>query len=288
MRICPFSNPDAERPMSDTGDQPGPSPARLFENFFGPSIFAPWTEVLLERAEPQPGDRILDLACATGIVGRRVAPVAGEEGDVVGVDLSPDMLDVARELASDEGVTIDWRCCDAADLDLPDDAFDLVLCQQGLQFFDDPAGAMSEARRVLDDGGRMVLSVWQPLDRHPVYRALLEAEARYLGADVEDVATPFVFGDEERVRSTLVTAGFGSVQVEEDTLDVGFHDPETFVTLTVMAGAAVLPDMAIDDPGEREALIGAIRRDAEDVLERHRNGEWLTFPMPNYMATACA
>lgn len=274
--------------MSDTAEERGPSPARLFESFFGPSIFVPWTEVLLERADPKPGERILDLACATGIVGRRVASVAGEEGDVVGVDLSPEMLEVARERASDEGVTIDWRCCDAADLDLPDDAFDLVLCQQGLQFFDDPAGAMSEVGRVLDDGGRMVLSVWQPLDRHPVYRALLEAEARHLGADVEDVATPFVFGDEERVRSTLVTAGFGSVQVEGHTLDVAFHDPETFVALTVMAGAAVLPEMAIDDPDEQEALIGAIRRDTEDVLERHRNGESLSFPMPNYLVTAYA
>lgn len=269
-------------------DDRGPSPARLFESFFGPSIFVPWTELLLDRADPKPGERILDLACATGIVARHAAPLAGEEGDVVGVDLNPEMLDVARERASGEGVSIDWRLGDAAELDLPDDAFDLVLCQQGLQFFDDPEGALSEARRVLDDGGRMVLSVWQPLERHPVYRALLEAEARHLGANIDDVATPFAFGDDERTRSMLDQAGFEEVEVEEHTMDVVFNDPETFVALTVMAGAAVLPDMAVDDPAERDALIGAIRRESEDVLERHRNGDSLKFPMPNYMATAYA
>lgn len=274
--------------MSDTGGPDAPSPARLFESFFGPSIFVPWTEALLEHAAPQPEERILDLACATGIVARRVASAPEQDGDIVGVDLNPEMLEVARERAAVEDVRIDWRCCDAADLDLPDKAFDLVLCQQGLQFFDDPLGAMSETRRVLDDDGRMVLTVWQPLERHPVYRAVFEAEARHLGTDVEDVATPFVFGDDERLRSVLLAAGFGSVEVDERTLDVRFDEPETFVTLTTLAGAAVLPDLATDDPEEREALIEAIRRDTEDVIEEHRAGESLIFPMPNYVATAHA
>jgi ubiquinone/menaquinone biosynthesis C-methylase UbiE len=287
MRICPLPNLDPEPSMNDS-DERGPSPAQLFESFFGPSIFAPWTEILLERAAPQPRERILDLACATGIVGRRVAPLVGEQADVVGVDLSPEMLGVARERAEAEGVRIEWRRCDAADLDLPDDSFDLVLCQQGLQFFGDPAGALSEIRRVLDEGGRTVQSVWQPLERHPVYRALFEAEARHLGTPVDDLATPFVFGDDDRLRSMLTEAGFEGVDVEEHTIDVVFRDPETFVTLTIMAGAAVLPDQGIDDPDAREALIEAVRRHAEEVLERHRDGDSLTFPMPNYIATAFA
>lgn len=274
--------------MTDAPAERKPSPAELFERFFGPSIFVPSTEVLLQHARPSRGERALDLACATGIVARRIAPAVGDEGDVVGVDINPEMLAVAREEAASEGVTVEWRQNDAAELDMPDDAFDLVVCQQGLQFFSEPARALREVRRVLDDGGRLVLNVWQPLERHPVYRALMEAEARHLGADLTEVATPFVFGDEVRLRTLLEEAGFDRVDVAEDTLDVTFGDPETFVALTVMAASAVMPDVAHDDPDQRAELIQAIARDSEDVLQRHRRGNSLSFPMPNYIATAHA
>ncbi|MDX1646802.1 MAG: methyltransferase domain-containing protein [Longimicrobiales bacterium] len=273
--------------MSDDHDRE-PSPAELFHRFFGPSIFIPWTRVLLDHADPRPGERVLDLACGTGIVARRVARFVGPEGEVAALDIDPDMLEVARSREDPVGASVEWTRGDAADLDFPDDSFDLVLCQQGLQFFEEPVPALSEARRVLRAGGRMVLNVWQPLERHPVYRALLEAEARYLESDLQDVATPFVFGDEERVRGVLSEAGFERVNVAEETLDVVFTDPETFVSLTVMAGAAVVPEVAMDDPEERDSLIEAIRRDGEDVLERYREGDALVFPMPNYVATAHA
>ena len=274
--------------MMDSDDDRAPSPAHLFETFFGPSLFRPWTEVLLERADPDPDDRILDLACATGIVARRVAQRIGDDGEVVGLDLSPDMLTVARERAEAEGVDVTWRQGDAADLDLPDDRFDLILCQQGVQFFDDPSAALEEAARVLDDGGRLVGNVWQPLDRHPVYRPLLEAEARQLDADLHDVARPFVFGDDQHLRELLVGAGFRAVEVFEETRDVVFDDPDTFVDLTLMAGVAVVPELAPEDPDARDALIAAIKEDCADVLAAHTEADTLRFPTPNYVFTAIA
>lgn len=275
-------------------DDAAPSPAQLFEEFFGPSIFEPWTRVLLDYADPQPGERVLDLACATGIVARRVAPrvggddVDGADARVVGVDLSPGMLDVARERAASEGVAIEWREGDAAELDLPDDAFDLVLCQQGLQFFDDPVGALREAERVLDDGGRIALNVWRPLPHHPLYEALLEAEARHLDEPIEDVATPFLFGDEHRLRDVLRDAGFDRIEVDRRTLEVEFDQPERFVTLTVLAAAAVLPELALDDPEQRDALIDAISRDSADVIRQYQDGGRLRFPTPNLIGVAYA
>lgn len=274
--------------MNDTTVEQQPSPAQLFEQFFGPSLFVPWTRVLLGHADPKPGERVLDLACATGIVAREVAPVVGEEGDVVGVDLNPEMLAVAQQKAAEEGVRIEWRLSDAADLDLPDGVFDLALCQQGLQFFEEPEAALRETVRVLDDGGRLALNVWQPLTGHPVYRALLEAEACHLDADLADVARPFMFGDETRLRALLDAAGFERIDVTERTLDVDFGDPDTFVALTVMAGAAVVPELAPDDEAERDALVEAVREDTAEVLERHRHGDALRFPTPNYVATAHA
>lgn len=269
-------------------DERSPSPAELFEAFFGPSLFIPWTEVLLAYANPRSGERVLDVACATGIVARQVAPRVGADGAVIGLDISPEMLTVARERSDAEGVRVEWRQGDAAELDFPDDAFDLVLCQQGLQFFDDPGGALEEARRVLVDGGRMALNVWQPLERHPVYSALLETEARELGAPIEEVGRPFLFGDDARLRSLLGDAGFRDIDVVERTLEVEFDDPETFVALTVQAGAAVVPELAPDDPEAREDLVEVITSDNEDVLRAHRVGDRLRFPTPNYIAVARA
>lgn len=269
-------------------DERSPSPAELFEEFFGRSLFIPWTEVLLEYADPRPGERVLDVACATGIVARQVAPRVGGDGEVVGVDISPEMLAVARERALAEGVSVQWCEGDAGALDFDDDAFDLVLCQQGLQFFDDPGRALEEARRVLVDGGRIALNVWQPLERHPVYSALLETEARELGARIEEVGRPFLFGDDVRLRSLLGDTGFRDVDVVERTLEVEFDDPETFVALTVQAGAAVVPELAPDDPEERDDLVEVIAADNADVLRAHQVGDRLRFPTPNYIAVARA
>lgn len=269
-------------------DEPEPGPAELFEQFFGPSIFTPWSRVLLDHAEPEVGEHVLDLGCATGIVARRTAPRVGDEGRVVGLDIDPDMLRVAEERAAAEGITVEWHEGDAADLDFADDTFDLVLCQQGLQFFTDPAAALREAARVLVDGGRIALNVWQPLENHPVYSALLEAEARHLDEELEDVATPFTFGGAECLEELLREAGFEGTEIIERTLVAEFPEPDTFVALTVMAGAAVVPEVALDDPDERAALIEAVGRDSADVLERYRDGERLSFPMPNQIGIAYA
>ena len=85
------------------------SPAWMFERYFGPAIFVPWTQVLLAYAAPRPGERVLDLACATGIVARHVAPIVGATGKVVALDINPDMLAVGRALPAPDGAKIEWR-----------------------------------------------------------------------------------------------------------------------------------------------------------------------------------
>lgn len=263
-----------------------PTPAEMYERFFGPAIFVPWAKVLLEHAAPEPGERVLDLACGTGIVARHVAPHLGSEGEVIAVDISPDMLAVARSLPQPEGAKVDWRQGDARELPLPDDSVALVLCQQGLQFVPDRPAAVREMRRVLADGGRAVVSVWQGLDRHPVYRALLEAEARYLDAPIAEVAAPFMLGDEGELRALFADAGFERVEIIPKSLDVRFPTPERFVQLTLLAAAAVMPDFAQEDDAARAALVDAVGREVEEVLARHREGDHLVFPMPTHIVVA--
>jgi SAM-dependent methyltransferase len=120
----------------------GGSAAEIYKRHMVPAIFGPWAEDLVACAAPQPGERVLDVACGTGVVARLVAQRVGPAGQVVGLDLNPGMLTVARALPPSQGAMIAWREGNASAIPLADAAFDLVLCQQGLQFFPDRPAAL--------------------------------------------------------------------------------------------------------------------------------------------------
>ena len=129
--------------------------AELYEAAFVPSFFAQWAPVLCELAGVEAGDRVLDVACGTGIVARTAAERTGPAGRVVGLDLNEAMLDVARRVGPD----LDWRQGDAASLPFPDRGFDVVLCQMALMFFPDRLAAVGEMARVVTGGGTVGLLV---------------------------------------------------------------------------------------------------------------------------------
>lgn len=265
-----------------------PTPAQMYDRFFGPALFRPWAAVLLAEADLRPGERVLDLACGTGIVTREVAPAVGPEGRVVGIDASADMLDVARRQPIPQGAAVEWRQGDAASLDLPDGAVDVVLCQQGLQFFTDRAAAAREMRRVVADDGRVVLSVWQGIEHHPLLAASTAAVAHHLDAPPAALDTPFSCGDAEELRRLLTDAGFPRVDVAARSMDCHFPSAETFVTMTTVAAAAVLPAYAevVADPDGRDALVRVSTEASREVMDRYRDGDGLTFPWHAHLAVA--
>ncbi len=148
------------------------NPAEGYESYMVPTLFGPCARILIQAADPKPGEHVLDVGCGTGIVAREVASRLGAPGAVTAVDLSANMLDVARAAAAREDLTIEWREGNAEQLPFPDGAFDLVLCQFALMFVTDKAAALSEMRRGVTESGRVLISVWQGLDRHPFYQTL--------------------------------------------------------------------------------------------------------------------
>ena len=272
------------------GQQQTLTPAEAYEQYFGPAIFRPLAEVLVEQAAPCAGERVLDLACGTGIVARRVAPIIGRAGRVVGVDLNPGMIDVARAQPAPDGPPIEWRQGDAVALDLPDGTFDLVLCQQGLQFVPDRPAAVREARRVLVDGGRLVVAAWHGLEQHPLYAALTEAELPHLtalGAAVTraELVAPFSFGDADELGALLTEAGFAEVEVVSRSIEARFATPDRFVERMEFAYAAVIPQFA-EDPAAFASYLDAINRETSAIVERYRDGDWLVVPMHTNLAVA--
>jgi ubiquinone/menaquinone biosynthesis C-methylase UbiE len=116
--------------------------AASYESYMVPSLFAPWATYLVQRANPRLGERVLDIACGTGIVARNVAPRVGLQGIVIGLDANPDMIDMARTAAEQEHITIEWHTTPAEQLPFPGEHVDLILCQFGLMLFTDKHAAL--------------------------------------------------------------------------------------------------------------------------------------------------
>ena len=153
--------PSGPSKFFDPSDPQVAKMASVYEGRMVPALFRPWAEELVDRVDPQPGMRVLDVACGTGAVTRVVAPRVQPGGDVVGFDFSPAMLEIARSLGV-EGAA--WHEGDATSLPFSDGEFDRVLCQQGMQFMPDKPAAAAEMQRVLRPGGRLALSCWKGED----------------------------------------------------------------------------------------------------------------------------
>lgn len=204
---------------------------------------------------------------------------------MVGLDLRPGMIAVASSLPS--GAQIEWVEGDALAVPFREASFDVVLCQQGLQFFSDRDAAIREMRRVLVPGGRLGIAVWQGLERHRFMRELCEIEARNLapvGLSFEDVAAPFLFGDGEQIRALVAGAGFDDVQVESRSFEARFRAVD-FVADLEFAYSVMVPEF-VDDPAAFAAFVAAVSRDAEGLLARHRRGAEIVVPMHVNLVTA--
>ena len=186
-----------------------------YERFIVPTWMGEWARDLVRFANIGPNQRVLDIACGTGVVAREVRRMLGPEGKVIGVDRDDSMLRTAARFAEREGLdTISWRSGDASHLPVGTAGCDVVLCQQGLQFFPDRLGALQEMARVLRPQGRLVLSVWRALECCPVLASLADVIERQFGANAAAVFhTSCSLTDREEVRGLLKEAGFHSIHI---------------------------------------------------------------------------
>ena len=223
-------------------------------------IFDPWVDLLLDSVGVAPGDAVLDVATGPGTVARRAAVRAGASGRVSACDLSPAMLVMATAKPPDGGAApITYLHGPAEALDVPDEAFDLALCQQGLQFFPDRAGALTEMRRALRPGGRLGVAVWCAIHECPPFEALAVAFERVLGAEVALTfrTGPWGLPDPGELGRLVDAAGFTGVEVVRRTLPVVFEGGPSQLLAT--AGAAVVAPLiaALDERGRADLLAAA-------------------------------
>jgi len=211
--------------------------AWFYEDKFVPALFAPWAARTIAAAGIEEGDRVLDIACGTGVVTRAAAAITGAGRPPAGLDLSPGMLAVAHALDA----RIDWRLGDAGQLPFADASFDRVVCQFGLMFFADRVQALAEMRRVLCPVGRLAVAVWAGLEHNPGYAEKVRVLEQIAGpAAAAALRAPFCLGDQDRLLEFARAAGIGDPRIETHAGEARFGDLFEFVDVDLRGWLPVM------------------------------------------------
>jgi SAM-dependent methyltransferase len=228
--------------MSETDrGQVSRSAAEAYEEFFVPALFQQWTGRVADEAGIRPGDRVLDVACGTGVLARHVASRVGPSGSVSGVDINDGMLAVARRQAP----AIEWRKGAAEALPFDGASFDAVVSQFGLMFFSDRVEAVREMIRALRRSGRLAVAVWDLLDNTPGYAAMTDLLQQLFGGRAADaLRAPYALGNPRALTRLFTDAGCANVRIATHEGTARFASIEAWVHTDVRGWT--LADM-IDD-----------------------------------------
>jgi ubiquinone/menaquinone biosynthesis C-methylase UbiE len=179
-------------------------------------LLAPILDILVDRAGPKAGERIIDVGCGSGATTIAFAKKVGPSGHVTGVDVSGPMLARARQsLPAD--LPVDFVLADATVYPFVSESFDLLTSRFGVMFFADPARSFANMRKALRPSGRLAFVCWREPRENPFFMAPLQAAYRHvpkLPQQGPEDPGPFAFASEERVRRILAEAGFARVEME--------------------------------------------------------------------------
>lgn len=253
------------------------SPAHVYEEFFVPALFQQWGDIVADMARVAPGQRVLDVACGTGVLACAAAERVGPNGAVTGLDPNDEMLAVARA----KSARIEWKNGRAESLPFADASFDRVASQFGLMFFEDKCAGLREMMRVLRPGGRLAVAVCDALDHSPGYAVLAELLQRLFGAAVADAfRAPFALGDRKQLRVLCEQAGIRSAQVARADGTVRFMSIDQLVSTE---RACVWTLGGLLDDGQFDRLL----EEAEESLQPFVTADGtVAFEMPALVITA--
>ncbi|MCH9693455.1 MAG: methyltransferase domain-containing protein [Gammaproteobacteria bacterium] len=252
---------------------------RGYENLFVPALFEAWTKHLVDGARIRDGSHVLDVACGTGVLARSALARAGASGRVVGADPAPGMLAVAKEIEP----AINWLLCSAESLDVDDAAFDCIVSQFGMMFFEDRRQSADEMYRALKPGGSIAIAVWRSVEHNPAYADVISVLEDQVGTAAADaLRLPFGLGDAGEVTAVLESSGFAEVSVDAMT------ETATFPSSRQMVEAELRGWLPLFDIFLSEDKIDEVLAESDKTLGKYSNssGE-AVFPTSAHIFTGC-
>ncbi len=226
---------------------------------------------LLEMAALRPGERVLDIACGTGLITFPAAMSVGAQGSVVGTDISDRMIERGREESAKQGFTnVTFQRADAEALDFPESSFDAALCSLGLMYVPEPKNALRLVRRLLKPGGRMVAAVWGQRDRCGWAGIFPVVDAR-----VKSEVCPMFFqlGTGDSLRTAMEIAGFTDISVSRLANPLHYASAEDAIGAAFVGGPVALAYAHFDDDTRDEAHAEYLR-----TIQPYRRGEGYSIP----------
>jgi ubiquinone/menaquinone biosynthesis C-methylase UbiE len=244
-----------------------PSVPKAYEEYFVPRLFEPWAKLLLDEAKLKKGQAIIDVATGPGTVARLAALKLGPNGRIVATDIARPMLDIARAKRALTGAApIEYVESPAAPLSAPTGVFDVVLCQQGLQFFPDRPAALREMRRVLKPSGHAVIAVWAAIERNQIFAAFHAALCATTPPELAELITaPFSWNRTPELKTAAEEAGFREVRLLTRSLPMVL---EKGLEQAVQSFSAtpVAPGVAALSQSVQDAFFARLRRDLAPLV----------------------
>jgi ubiquinone/menaquinone biosynthesis C-methylase UbiE len=248
-----------------------PSVPKAYDEFFVPRLFEPWAELLLDEIGLRPGDCVLDVATGPGTVARLAAQRVGTRGQISATDIAQPMLDIAKSKSQlPNAAPIEYLQSPAVPLVFDGATFDVVLCQQGLQFFPDRATALREMRRVLKPNGRIGIAVWTGIERNQIFAAYHAALRATTPPELADLITaPFSWPNGIALKAAAEEARFREIRLMTPSLPMvlegGLEQAvRAFAATPVSPGVATLPQDVQD------AFFARVRREMAPLMKDGR------------------
>lgn len=252
--------------------------ARAYEGLHVNALFRQWAEPVLDAAEVAPGDRVLDVACGTGVVAREALARVGTTGAVTGIDIDVGMLAVAADI--EPGVT--WIEADAGQLPFDRGEFDAVVSQFGLMFFPDRVRSIREMLRCVKPGRPVVVAVWDSLDRSEAFPISVDVLLRRAGPAAADaLRAPFVLGDLDELEGLFREAGASAVSIDTRRGTARFPGARSMVEADLRGWLPIMGVFLDDD------LIELILAEADDALSGYVSADGtMSFGTSAHIVTA--
>jgi ubiquinone/menaquinone biosynthesis C-methylase UbiE len=251
-------------------------------------LLAPLADILIDRAKPCQGERVLDVGCGTGATSLAVAEKVGPTGHVLGIDISEPMLARARQITP-VGWPVDFALADATVYPFDPASFDLLVSRFGVMFFANPVLSFTHMRRALKPSARLAFICWREARENPFFMAPLQAVYKHVPKLPQigpEEPGPFAFASEQRVRAILSEAGFSGVSMERCDLALDIAIGRGLEA--AVHGALEIGPAARAIEGQPPEIIAAATTSLREALSAFAKREAVLLPASVWVVTARA